>query len=284
MSSSTFLNSPDPVSMNHTIFPCGPHNMSRTFIYKNYSISMHTHEYFEINVVLGGSGTHYIDKSTVSVKKGDVFVITPGVMHGYLSDGDLDVYHLTLKPDFIKRYRVELEATPGFQMLFEIEPQLRKATGDRYFMRLDYDMLNTIRKEADTMKMAYENGLFEYNNVLALKAVCDLSIKMNQSIKETQRIDKKREEIMHVMEYIQNNLDKRLTVDELADVAFMSKSTFNRHFKAMLHTTPTEYVIGCRIQKARVLIEEDKLSRTEIAQLCGFYDLSHMDKYLKAAK
>ncbi len=53
---------------------------------------------------------------------------------------------------------------------------------------------------------------------------------MNQSIKETQRIDKKREKIMHVMEYIQNNLDQRLTVDELAEIPLIKEANFEGGF------------------------------------------------------
>lgn len=61
----------------------------------------------------------------------------------------------------------------------------------------------------------------------------------------------------------------------------MSIATLNRRFNDLLKTSPMNYVMDCRIQKAIELIEENKYSKTEIAQLCGFYDLSHMNKYLK---
>jgi len=82
------------------------------------------------------------------------------------------------------------------------------------------------------------------------------------------------------MEYIQENLDQKLTLDLLAEKANMSKSTLNRHFERNLHISPMQYVMECRLEKAKSLLLRGTLSKTEVAHLCGFFDISHMNKYL----
>ena len=86
------------------------------------------------------------------------------------------------------------------------------------------------------------------------------------------------------MEFIQENLEQKLTLSLLAQKANMSTATLSRHFREVLHTSPMQHVTACRLARARELIAERKLSKTEIAQSCGFFDVSHMNKYLRDTK
>ena len=87
-------------------------------------------------------------------------------------------------------------------------------------------------------------------------------------------------QIMKVLDYISDNFSTKLSVLDLADIANMSVSTLNRYFIKLLGTTPGAYIITKRIEAAKALIAENKYSKTEIAHMCGFYDSSHMDKYM----
>jgi transcriptional regulator GlxA family with amidase domain len=60
----------------------------------------------------------------------------------------------------------------------------------------------------------------------------------------------------------------------------MSVATLTRHFREVLQTSPMQYVTACRISLARELLATGKLNKTEIAHSCGFFDVSHMNKYL----
>lgn len=43
---------------------------------------------------------------------------------------------------------------------------------------------------------------------------------------------------------------------------------------------PLDYVLSCRVAKAQKLIAEGNYGKTDIANICGFYDVSHMNKYI----
>ena len=73
-----------------------------------YDAGMYCHEFFEIDIIVGGIGCHYVEEASVPVKAGDVFVIPPFVMHGYYGDVPLDICHIKLKSDFMNKYQQEL--------------------------------------------------------------------------------------------------------------------------------------------------------------------------------
>jgi transcriptional regulator GlxA family with amidase domain len=70
--------------------------------------------------------------------------------------------------------------------------------------------------------------------------------------------------------WILNHLERPLTVPELATRASMSSRHFARRFAAEIGVTPAEYVARARIDAARRLLEETRLSMKEVATRCGF--------------
>jgi AraC family transcriptional regulator len=77
------------------------------------------------------------------------------------------------------------------------------------------------------------------------------------------------------LEYINENLEHELTLAELAGVAEISSYHFARLFKQSTGCTPHQYVINCRIERAKKLLKEKKLSIAEIGDAIGFQSPSH---------
>ncbi len=244
-----------------------------------YQIGMHSHQFLEINIVTGGSGCHYIEQRKIPVKRGDVFVIPADVHHGYFCGFQLAVNHILIKKQFFMQYRQELNQLPGYQALFEIEPHLRRLSTEKFYLHLSHEELNDLQKEFEKMYQAGEEGLYAYRNIVLLNLISNLCLKMNRQYNALRQ--KQNYNLLDIIEYIQNNLEQKMTIEGLAGMVAMSRSTFNRQFRKMFQISPNEYIINCRTSKAIALIGEQSLSKSEIAQICGFYDTSHMDKYLK---
>ena len=86
--------------------------IARGFTAKNYSIKRHDHDFYEVNIVVSGRGVHLVGDAEIPASVGDVFVIPPGVVHGYESEGrDFDVYHVIAKKEFFEKYSAELAAS-----------------------------------------------------------------------------------------------------------------------------------------------------------------------------
>ena len=73
------------------------------------------------------------------------------------------------------------------------------------------------------------------------------------------------------------------TVDTLASVAGMSRSSFIRHFKSAFRVAPSEFVQQVRLEEARTMIESTELPIKTIAARTGFASRSHFSRMFRAA-
>jgi AraC-like DNA-binding protein len=81
--------------------------------------------------------------------------------------------------------------------------------------------------------------------------------------------------LRRVTEYIQQNLDKDLTLAELAGVVYMSPYHFARLFKGSTGVPPHRFVIRQRIARARAFLVTQELSIARISRRVGFRTPSH---------
>ncbi|OEC59702.1 AraC family transcriptional regulator [Pseudomonas sp. ENNP23] len=70
--------------------------------------------------------------------------------------------------------------------------------------------------------------------------------------------------------YIADNLARRISVAELAQVACLSPSHFHALFKDCVGLTPHQYLLRARLDRASRLLRESDLALVRIAEECGF--------------
>ena len=263
-----------------------PTNLVRAFTYTEYSIDQHTHDFYELNIVMGGRGTHQIDNAVFNVKLGDVFVIPPNTIHAYYNTERLEVYHILLKKDFIAKNRSEANTMPGFLKFFEIEPFLRQNSSASIFLNLNLHQLAEIKNE---LKFIEDNGAFDrkemsaLHNHVAWKIIYYCSYLLHNQIERDKKSMPKKYEhlILDTLEYLHQHFSEKITINSLSTRIYLSRSTFLRSFQEICGCSPIEYLNQYRIKKALELAENSTMSKTEIAHYCGFYDLSHMERTLK---
>ncbi|HBI93870.1 MAG TPA: hypothetical protein DDY58_16390 [Terrisporobacter glycolicus] len=77
--------------------------------------------------------------------------------------------------------------------------------------------------------------------------------------------------------YINNNINKKLTIDEICQYIHLSKFYFLRIFKKEVGVTPYRYILDCKVEG----VKNDLYIGIDINTLVdkyGFYDLSHLNK------
>lgn len=70
--------------------------------------------------------------------------------------------------------------------------------------------------------------------------------------------------------FIFNNLDKKITVKDLSEVAQMSPSHFSRVFKSQTGFSPYDYVLTARLNRAKELLQKTNMTVSQIAEATGF--------------
>ncbi|MFA7606099.1 MAG: GlxA family transcriptional regulator [Rhodocyclaceae bacterium] len=79
-----------------------------------------------------------------------------------------------------------------------------------------------------------------------------------------------------LLDYIRSNLEKRLSVCDLADQACMSPRHFARCFSSEIGTTPARAVEMLRVEAASAALESGNSSVQVVARQCGFTDVERM--------
>jgi len=85
-----------------------------------------------------------------------------------------------------------------------------------------------------------------------------------------------RQRLKRVCDYVEANLDDRLTLAELATVACLSPYHFSRSFKQAIGMGPQRYVMHRRVERAKALMRRTNQPLALIAQEAGFADQSHL--------
>lgn len=87
--------------------------------------------------------------------------------------------------------------------------------------------------------------------------------------------------ISDVIEYINRNLSEKLTLDSVANAAYVSKYYLSHTFKNTVGMTVFEYITFTRISKAKQLLRKTDDSITDICFAAGFDDLSYFGKVFR---
>ncbi|WOK07955.1 helix-turn-helix transcriptional regulator [Imperialibacter roseus] len=88
---------------------------------------------------------------------------------------------------------------------------------------------------------------------------------------------------VNLRDVVNNHLFSGLSLEDLARLASMSVSTFQRSFQASFQQSPANYIRTKRLERAKELLGVSDLSVGEIAFQTGFSDVSHFSRTFKAS-
>jgi AraC family transcriptional regulator len=77
-----------------------------------------------------------------------------------------------------------------------------------------------------------------------------------------------------VVDYIEDHLEEEISLQELADIAQLSRFHFARAFKQSFGTPPHRYHMSRRMERAKALLEVHARSVTEVGMMLGFAETS----------
>jgi two-component system, response regulator YesN len=87
--------------------------------------------------------------------------------------------------------------------------------------------------------------------------------------------------IQKVLNYINSNLDRELTLEQMAQSVKLSRSRLHHLFRTQLGMPAIQYVKMRRLERARDLLRTTSLSIKEIRVRVGMQDRSHFARQFK---
>ena len=256
-------------------------DLVHAFLMKDYDIGMHEQEFFEINIISRGSGTHYINNNTINANVGDVFIIPPKISHGYVGGEGFDVFHIILSDAFMNKYIADLQNISAFYKLFGAEPLMRGKTSDPLHLTLSKEEL------APTLNILFEIARYiNYSDpteslIRSNLAMASIGLLCNTYAMNTPNSNMTQSEehaLMESISYIHEKYYEKIKIDTLLQIAHMSRTSYIKKFKEICKMSPAAYITKIRLDAALVMIQTTSLSVSEIAYKTGFYDASHLTK------
>lgn len=244
---------------------------------------LHSHDFFELVIISSGKGIHFGKSHEFTLMPGNVFVIPPGMEHGYKEIQDLVLYNILFTKDLFGESYFDLKKMPGFQALFYVEPSYRSdAPLTERFLQLSpsqmaeaIPMIDSLMTESDSTNMNRGSRALAYSIMLQFLVTLFRTYEKSFSANPDHR---KILRLASVFSYIESHLEGSITTEELMDVAAMSASTLNRYFKKATGLSPVEFQIHKRIELACQIMRTTDLPMLLIADRTGFADSNYFTR------
>jgi AraC-like DNA-binding protein len=242
---------------------------------------LHDHDFCELVLVVQGHGTHCVDDDTYPLQAGDVFLIQGFRRHCYRDRRNLVFYNIMYNPETLGLPADRLNAIPGYQAMFVLEPAYRRR--HQFSSRLRLGRLELAQAEALARQIQEECGNREPGwEVAAIARLQELIVFLARQYSRTgTESGQALLRVAAVIGCIETDYAKAWTLPRLADFARMSESSLSHVFKEATGHPPIDYLIRVRVQRAMTLLRESSLPISSVADRVGFSDSNYFTRQFR---
>ena len=235
----------------------------------------HFHPELELVFISGTNGTRHVGEHISAFEQWDLVLIGSNIPHlnfDYGVKGPYEKIVLHLRPDFL-------------QSAFGDTPELTRI--EKLFEWANHGVSfgnHSMEQVGERLKKLHLLGEFErfvevlnILNILAVasdrKLLHDSPVQNNFGAKEKKRLDT-------IYRFIGANYQRKIDIQEVADISNLTKEAFCRYFKKMSKLTFTQFVNHYRIDIAKKLLLKGE-TIADVCYGCGFESLSYFNRVFK---
>jgi AraC-like DNA-binding protein len=241
-----------------------------------FDFPLHFHPEVELNLVLGSSGKRLIGDSVSEYYESDLVLVGPNVPHvwtGSKNNSSAHVVTVQFHADFLSEKSLNRKLATPLKELIErskrgiafsqetiamVGPKLLKLSDSQ-----DFDSL------LNFLSILHDLAIAKNSKPLASPLYAD-----HYSFPKSRRIEK-------VNAFIKENLDRKITLRDAADLVSMSESAFSHFFKKSTKSSFSDYITDLRLGLAARLLQETERSINEICFDSGFNNISNFNRTFK---
>ena len=258
--------------------------------------SRHVHETIELHFILEGQRLMFVDRETYRLSPHSAIVVNHNLIHKTSTAPGFPPDH--------HNFILQLDRSRFDQILRVAGLRGFDDFGDRFngvatFNDSEWRLILAVIAEFKAMCTEDKNGgtvsmedahAFLYLQALELASIfakarrrlLHAELEANQKVvPETVVKTGVHQKVHEVALYLQTHIHESVSLEELAQRFFMSRSYLTRSFRNVTGFSVVEYMTYIRIQKAQQLLRESDRSITEIADLCGFGNITYFEKVFK---
>ena len=204
------------------------------------------------------------------VPPGGLFILPGGVDFGVRLEGKLESLHVYVRDAVLREVASELFGARAVDV--NLVPRL--GDQDPLIERLALNIRGALT-DVDPSASVYVDYLARALGAHLLRAHSSYD---GRSTEPRAPGALTRAQLDRVVDCIEANLARPLTLADLAEAASLSPTHFARRFKATTGAAPHQHVMRLRLQRAQRLLRETPRSIAQIAFECGFAHQGHLTR------
>lgn len=226
--------------------------------------------HYLFHYVISGTGTLMADNSngetqTYSIKSGQGFLIYPGQINTYYADNQLPWEYVWIEFDGL-RVKEALDITE-----LSVDTPVYHSHSKQLREQMMNEMLYIVQhaKESPFHLIGHLYLFFDY---------------LTQSAKSTKPIQSSKMSDYYIKEainYIEQNFQNDITIEDIAAVCGINRSYFGKIFRNSIGRTPQEFLMNYRMIKATELLKLTSLSIADIGSAVGYENQLHFSRAFK---
>ena len=224
---------------------------------------LHWHDYYELEIILDGSGTHTINDKTYEVVKGSAYLLTMQDVHIILAKTDLKILNVCI---------VRPNIDDSFASL------LTKGEINRTHVFTDSELTQFKERLNYIEKLSLINA--DYARLLKKNLVEELVIRITTDGKPI-KIDGNPDNVQKCVDIINRDFMQDISLESVAEKLFLSPNYLGWAFKKALNVTFREYLNEVRLKYARNLLLSTDLQLKEVAAYSGFNSVEYFSAVFK---
>jgi len=240
---------------------------------------LHVHPEYQISLVEQGSGTIQLGHRDIPFQAGDLFVIGAELAHvfkGNQSPRDLLITSIFFEEDSLGKGFFRLPELYDIQCFLQASKrgiQIPASETD--------DLADQIRKLQHCKGPERIIGLITLFQQLSQQWQTGEVLGVPATASEQDYVSGSYYRLQRVFQYISDNFDRAISLEEVARLTHLNKYTFSRYFKKITHKSFVNYLNEFRIGVACRLLRRPNYSIAQISMHCGFNNLSHFYRQFK---
>ena len=216
----------------------------------------------------GGRGVFRVDGATKEGRPGALCIFPQGQTSEWEINGPLEMMHLYLPNDELRRCYSELLDRDG--QLLDLADVTYADAGD---LARPFAELHVATRQGQSLRA--EEAMTEL-------VACILKDKRFHGLAARPLRGGLSGRVRHqVADYIEENLDQVIRLKDLAEIAGLSEFHLQRSFKQSCGVSPHLYVSHRRLERAKMQIRAGE-PLIEVADACGFSSQSHFTRSFKS--
>lgn len=236
----------------------------------------HSHQYNEIYFLQSGKCNVYIDNETYCLEDGSVLFIPAFKEHTFIYPFTQDIKRTVL-------YISTEQLNWYFNKDFKDEINNLFINKHLQLSRKSFSNLSNIFEKIQFEKYSLDN----MSELLTKAYFFELIIYLIRCQRYTHNINQKTNlsniTIGEIVNFIENNYSRQLTLPEIAAQFGISESSLTKKIKIFTNMTFKEYLTKTRIEAAKSLLISSEKSITEIAYECGYNNSNFFGDVFKKA-